>query len=258
MRAGFKPFLTVILALFAAGQAAPLRAAHVRIELGGSFWTLSPFTTPIEDETKKVIEQEILRFMRPILKYIPPPEIRQNLNLDSSGACWSATVWVPLYSDRLEAGLKCSVVRLRVPFTLTVEQEYSIIGYDLVRVHGAADGRVRFNTFIVGLIGRWTFLRTGRLLWSLTAGATAFPFKGDVAGSYELTATTPLGSLTASGSDKVTIDELRRDYEDIPSVLIFPYISAACEIRLARRVGLVFEAAVSQGTFLSAGLSIGL
>jgi len=253
-----KTILGICLAVLAGAASGPLLGAPVRIELGGSVWSLRPFTTPIEDETEKVIEREILRFLEPILQYIPPPDIREDLNLGSSGECLSATLWIPLGANRLEAGLKCSLVRFRVPFVLTVEQSYSVLGYDLIRVKGTADGRVRFNTFMFGLLGRWTFLHAGRWSWSLTAGATAFPFEGDVAGRYELTASSPIGSKTISGSDQITIDELRQDHEDIPTVLIAPWISTAWEIKLSGRIGLVLEAALSQGSFLSAGLSIGL
>jgi hypothetical protein len=236
-------------------EASPLR---VRVELAASAWSLQPFTTPIEDETENVIEREILRFLRPVLQYITPPPIRENLELESEGVCGSATLWVPLLSNRLEAGARVSYARLRVPFVLTVEQTYEILGYDLVKVRGAADGRVRFDTMMFGLLGRWTFLRSGRLSWSLTAGATALPFEGDVEGRYELSASSPIGSISKTGSDRITIEELRRDHEDIPSVLVAPFLSTACAIRVSGRIGLVLEAALSQGSFLSAGLSIAL
>jgi hypothetical protein len=249
---------TLVVLLAAAGAAPAAAAVHVRFELSGGAWSLDPFTTRIEDESKKVIEQEILRFMAPILKYIPPPDISQSLIIDSSGTCASLGVWVPLYKDRLEAGLKFSLVRLRVPFKLSVEQAYTILGYDIVRVNGTADGRIHFNTFIFALLGRWTFLRVGRFGWSVTAGVADLPFRGDVGGSYILTASTPLGSLTASGSDQITIEELRKDYKDIPTYLLSPYLALAWEVRLARRISLVLEAALAHGSYLSAGLTIGL
>jgi len=248
-------FILALLAFAATLSAAP---ARVRVEIAASAWSLRPFTTPIEDESEKVIEREILRFLRPVLEYITLPPIRENLELGSSGACGSATLWIPLLSNRLEAGARVAYARFKVPFVLTVEQTYEVLDYDLVKVRGAADGRVLFDTLMFGLLGRWTFLRAGRLSWSLTAGATALPFEGDVEGRYELSASTPIGSVSKSGSDRITIEALRRDHEDIPSVLLAPWISTACEVRLAGRLGLVLEAGLSQGSFLSAGLSIGL
>lgn len=246
-----------LAAVLASAGAAPLSAASVRFEFSASAWSLRPFTTPIEDETENVIEREILRFLKPVLEYVTLPPIRENLTLDSSGGCWSAAVWVPV-SDRLELGVRGGAARLRVPFILSVEQSYEILGYDLVKIRGDADGRVRFTTVLVGLLGRWTVLRRGRLAWSFSAGATALPFKGDVEGRYVLTAETPLGPVAKSGDDRITIEELREVYEDIPAVLIAPWVSTACAVRLSGRLELVLEAGLSQGSFLSAGLSVGI
>lgn len=253
-----KKAFAIGLGLLALGASAPLPAAPIRIELAGSFWKLSPFTTPIEEHSEKLIRQKVYEILGPILPYIPDPEIREDLSLGSSGGAASATLWIPLFTDRLEAGLRCSVVRFRVPFTLTVEQSYSVLGYELVHVDSGAEGRVRLNSFAAGLLGRWTFLQTRRFRWSLTGGVTGLVFEGDLKADLETTIRTPLGSLTFLDGDEATIDELRDKFEDIPSCLFFPYLSTACEIRISRRLGIILEAAVSQGMFLSVGIAIGI
>lgn len=245
------------LLLFSLAAAAPLRGGdRVEIHLTGGAWTLSPFVTMLERETEALIEDELTRVLGDVLPAGIALVPFSRLDLSSSGGYAGVSAWLDLgASRRFGVGGQVQYMDSRMPYALSAEQTVSIWGWDLAGLRVRADGRVRLRTGAVSLLGRWTAVRGRRVELFVSAGATLLAFDGRLSMRQDSVLTTPLGDVDSTSSFELPIDEIRDWNRSVPALIFSPRAGLGLAIRLTDGLGLLVEAATSQGSFLGAGLS---
>lgn len=238
----------------------PLEAeGRVDIQVSYSRWTLSPFLTMLEKESKDLIEQEISRILKdtaPVAFTLIPVSA---VDLSSSGSSFNVAGWYNLGdSRRFGLGILARYFDFRMPYSLKTEQAIQILDYDLAKLGLQADGDLRLRSVALSLLGRWAVLHGRRARLHLYGGLTVMGFEGDLFLDQETTLETPLGTVRYAGAYDLTVEEIRSWNVDIPSLILSPSLGMSFEFKLADPLGLFLDVSGAQGVYAGAGLTISL
>jgi hypothetical protein len=250
------PILVLVLALAGAalGQS---RSFDIQVSAGG--WSLSPFRPLVETECERLIRSGFSGVVGAALSEIFLTPLASDVNLSSSsGHFFSAAVWCRFEGSPWSAGVEADYFDFRVPYSVSAATTLNVLGFPLASVRGGGQGTTHLRGLALSLLGRWTPLSAGPVALSLQAGVMALPFEGDILLDQTTVVTTTSGDLRFSGTLNQTIDDVRALGFDLPSLIFAPVLGIDLRLRLAPRLALFFDAAVSQGSFLSGGLAFSL
>jgi len=241
--------LTVILLLSDISEAGKLE-----LQISYGRWTLSPFTTVVERESEELIQEELQRLLSPSYPENVYSLYSPQVDLGSSGYFLSLSVWYNFANSPFSIGMKGQYFNLRMPFSAFIEQSFTILGQELIRVETRGEGNSKLSSITASVLGRWAFLMQPKYQLSVFGGLNLFPYEGTVFLDGQVLIQSPLGDVLYRQSDSPTLDDVRKWDDRIPSVLVSPELGLSFQYRFTRKVGVFIDVAISQGAFVSLGI----
>lgn len=220
-------------------------------------WTLEPWTSPVTRAAENMVEDEARRLLAPLLSEFTIFSFSPQIELHSRG--WSATAgcWRRLKGDRFALGLSASYLDFSLPFTLNDKHDIYFQGIPLAHIDISGQGKIDLRTFMLTAQGRWRIFQADRVSIYSALGFTMLSFSGDLFLPLTASVESILGSTELVEVENRTLAELRAENNDIPAWILSPSLSLSLHYRLSARSRLFIDISLSQGTFLSAGLSLG-
>ena len=248
-------FLFLLMLLAASTQAQDASGWEWQFALGP--WTLQPWTSPVAREAERLVSKEAERMLAPLLAEFTVFAFDPNMDMRSHG--WSASTgcWRRLKGGRFAVGLLASYVNFSLPFTLSDERDIYFGAVQLARISTHGDGQLDLRTLMLGVQGRWRVLRTGRIAVFGALGMTLLSFNGDLYLPLTASVQSFLGSASLQQTENKSLATLRAENTGIPAWILAPALTISLHYRLGGKARLLFEANLSQGTFLTAGLLVG-
>lgn len=246
-------WLFLVPAIAAAG---PLSQASGtwEFEMAGGPWTMSPFRSPVERETEAMLRDEFARLVDAVfLERIIVLHLL-GVDLDSSGKNLSLGAWHTLSPGTFSLGLRLGWSDYRIPFQVSSRHGIAVFGLPLGELEARGDGEVRIRSAMVSALARWNAFKRKAVGISLYGGVAFLPFRGtlDVEGTAVLR--TPLGDITVHGSEKTSLEDIRKWNPRVPACIAAPVIGITGRVGVSERIGLLLDASFAHGTVLSAGL----
>ena len=220
-------------------------------------WTLEPWTSPVERQAEKIVGSEAERLLAPLLSEFTVIAFAPDVALRSHGYSLSAGCWRNLARGRFALGATASYLRFALPFTLHDERDIYFEGIPVAHIATSGQGQIDLRTFMLAALARWRFLRSGRITAYAGLGLTALRFSGDLHLPVSASIRSLLGTAELSGSEDMSLAELRKENDDVPAWVLSPALTASLHYRVGKASTFFIELAMTQGTFLSAGLSLG-
>ena len=97
-------------------------------------------------------------------------------------------------------------------------------------------------------------LQDSKFQLSIFGGLNFFPYEGTIFVDAQITVDSILGDAFYQQSDSLTLDEMRELEDAIPSLLVSPELGLSFQYRIKPKLGLVIDAAITQGAFISIGM----
>lgn len=248
-----KPKVIFILAVFLLLSDIS-EAGKLELQISYGRWTLSPFTTIVENESEQLIQKEIQHLMSPSypenIYFLYSPQV----DLGSSGYFLSMAVWYNFENSPFSLGLKGQYFNFRIPFSAYIEQSFTILGQELIRIETQGEGETKLSSIAASVLGRWTFLMQPKFQLSVFGGLNFFPYKGTIFLEGQVLIQSRFGDVLYKQSDNPTLDDVRQWDDQIPSLFVSPEIGLSFQYRVTRKLGLFVDVAISQGASVSLGL----
>ena len=238
--------------------AIPASAQRIEFRLSFGGWTLAPLHTAIETECEEIIQNEFFSLLDSILPESTLSPVRTDVSLSSSGTFLSGEIWIPIGRSPFAAGLRGDLFSFHIPFSAAARETIDLFGVPVAELTGRGIGTVDLAGFGLSLLGRWTAVSSPKWEISLHAGISALPFRGRIGMDQILSVSSILGDYQFSGRLDQTIAEIREVEEDIPTVIIAPAAGFDVRYRIGGNAGLSLNLTVSQGTYIAAGVFVGL
>jgi hypothetical protein len=235
----------------------PQSASDWEWQFAAGPWTLQPLTSPVERLAEKVVAEEARELLAPLLGDFSAIGIQPDVDLRSRGNFASAVLWRLLSAGRFAIGLSATYARFSLPFSLRDEQAIYFQGIPVATLTTSGDGWIEMRTFMLGLQGRWLAYKRGRVEMYASSGLALLRIRGDMHLPFTARLVSILGNAELSGSEDLTLDELRNENGDIPAWSLSPAAGISLHYCLGRSSRLLIGIDLSQGTFLSAGLALG-
>lgn len=229
-------------------------AGKLELQISYGRWTLSPFTTVVERESEELIQKELRRLLSPSYPENVYSLYSPQVDLGSSGYFLSLAVWYNFANSPFSIGLKGQYFDFRVPFSAFIEQSFTILGQELIRIETRGEGDLKLSSISASVLGRWTFLLQPKFQLSVFGGLNLFPYKGTIFLDGQVLIRSPLGDVLYQQSDSPTLDDVRQWDDQIPSLLVSPELGLSFQYRFTRRVGVFIDVAISQGASVSLGM----
>ncbi|MCU0276169.1 MAG: hypothetical protein MUF02_04830 [Acidobacteria bacterium] len=248
---------SLFLLLLAAGAGSQEAAAwEWQLSLGP--WTLQPLVSPVERLAARVVADEARELLAPLLDDFTVISYKPKVDMDSQGAFLSTGLWRRLGAGRFAIGVSASYLRCTLPFSLQDEQRLYFGGIPVATISTSGQGRIDLRTYMLAAQGRWRALQRGRIAAYAALGLALLRFSGRLRLPLIARVDSILGSAELSRSAEMTLEELRKENEDVPAWSLAPVLGAALHYRIGKRSRLFIDAGLSQGTFLAAGAAIDL
>jgi len=250
---------SVLVLIFALAGAARAQTSPFEIQAFGGGWSLSPFRPLVETECERLIRSGFSGSVGSVLALVSLSPLDASVSLGtSSGYFFGGTLWYRFEGSSWAAGLEADYFDFRVPYAVSAATTLDVLGIPLASIRGSGQGTARLHGVALSFLGRWTVVSAGPLEVALRGGLMAMPFEGDFRLDQTTVVTTLVGDIRLPATLNETFDDIRGLGFDVPSLLLAPVLGIDVRIRLASRIALVLGAEAAQGTFLSAGLSLGL
>ena len=234
-----------------------VQAGDLEFQLSYGRWTMSPFVSYVERETENLIKTELIRLLDPFL----PRDMYstfQSVDLSSSEEILAFSLWYNFGKGSFSLGLKGEYFDFILPYSIYSEQSVNIFDYQLTRMETNGQGEVRLNSVILSLLSRWEIFSQSKFRFYLFGGLTLLPYNGEISLEQTTLLQTPVGDISYDGIYSETINTIRGWDDSIPSYLLSPTFGISLKYNLGRRLGIIADLYISQGTFLAAGLSFTL
>ena len=230
-------------------------AGKLELQISYGRWTLSPFTTVIERESEDLIRNELQRLLSPsypenVFSLLSSPKV----DLGSSGYFVSLAVWYNYENSPFSLGLKGQYFDFRMPFSAFLDQSFTILGQELIKIETQGEGDLNLSSFTASVLGRWTFLLQPKFQISVFGGLNIFPYKGTIDLDGQVLIRSPLGDVLYRQSDSPTLDEVRQWDDQLPSLLVSPELGLSFQYRFTRKMGVFIDVAIFQGASISLGM----
>jgi hypothetical protein len=227
------------------------RAQTFDLEIGYGRWTFSPFVSLVENETERLIEEELIRVLE---GFLPRDRFStfESIELSSSGDILTAALWSGF--GRFALGLEAGLFDFRIPYTVTAGQAVRFLDFEAAALRTEGSGEVRLRSVMVSLLGRWEVLSSRRFRLRLHGGLNMLPYQGEVSLRQRTVITTPLGDVEYEGGFSQSLARLRGWNDDIPALIFAPALGADLRYDPGSRVGLCLGLSLRQGIVWSAGL----
>jgi len=247
----------IMLLLFTLIMVSVVQAGDLEFQLSYGRWTMSPFVSFIERETENLIKSELTRLLAPIL----PRDVYstfQSVDLSSSGEILAFSIWYNFGKSRFSLGLKGEYYDFKLPYSINSEQSVNIFDYQLIQMETKGQGEVSLNSVMFSLLSRWEIFSMSKFRFYLFGGLTLLPYNGEISLEQTTLLQTPVGDISYDGIYSETIKNIRSWDDSIPSLLISPAFGICLKYDLVKRLGIIVDIYISQGTFISAGLALRL
>ncbi len=245
-------FLLVALA----GRTLPGRGLELSVSYG--LWSSFPFTTLVESQCNKMIDYEIQKLLGWASPLLTLTNDKQDIDFSSSGQAIHSTLKYNFPGSRLAVSLEASWLRLDLPFTLEFRQSVELYGFPIARARTLGSGTARIRSLDATAWVHWRVWQRKRVECSLAAGLHVMPLKGEVSLKGHASLDTIVGSEELDLDDRETMAELRSEGLHIPRALVFPALAFSAGYSLSRNLGVLARLTLSQGVFLSLGLTVNL
>ena len=217
-------------------------------------WSLSPFTTLLEKESENLVKEGLKQLVDPILPRYTQSLIQSNIDFSSSGQFISLNFWYNFKNNRFSLGIKGDYIDFSLPYLMVSYQNVDFLNFSLVKLKLNGNGEVNLRSETLSLLGRWAPLSGSAFKWWFYGGVTLFFYEGDVEIRQEIELETPVGDFNYEGSFDHTIKDMRRLNDDIPAFFFSPEFGTQFQFVFHKNLGLILDASLSQGSYLSAGL----
>jgi hypothetical protein len=220
-------------------------------------WTLEPWASPVAREAEEMVGNEVRQLLAPLLSEFTIVSFSPRIKLSSSGYFLSTGCWRLLKGNKLALGFSASYLDFSLPFTLAHEQDILFQNIPLAHVSTSGQGKIDLRTIMMAVQGRWRMLRSGRIDLYTGLGLTLLKFSGKLHLPLAAKVQTFLGTIELRETEDKTLAELRAENDDIPTWIMAPALSVSLHYRLGSKSRLFMEINLSQGTFLTVGLTLG-
>ena len=247
----------ITLLLFILILVSVVQAGELEFQLSYGRWTMSPFVSFVERETENLIKSELTRLLDPIF----PRDVYstfQSVDISSSGEILTFSIWYNFGKSRFSLGFKGEYFNFKLPYSINSEQSVNIFDYQLISMETNGQGEVRLNSVMLSLLSRWRIFSLSKFRFYLFGGLTLLPYSGEISLEQITLLQTPVGDISYDGNYSETIKNIREWDDSVPSLLISPVFGICLKYDLARRLGIIVDLNISQGTFVAVGLSITL
>jgi len=220
-------------------------------------WTLEPWTSPVTRVAESMVEDEARHLLAPLLSEFTIFSFSPRIELHSRG--WSATAgcWRRLKGGRFALGLSASYLDFSLPFTLNDTHDISFQGIPLAHIDISGQGKIDLRTFMLTAQGRWRAFQAGRIRVYAGLGLTLLNFNGRMQLPLDATVQSIAGPFELHKNEDKSLAELRAENDSIPAWILSPALAVSLHYRLGNKNRLFIEISLSQGTFVTAGLSVG-
>ena len=234
-----------------------LAASGWEWQLAAGPWTLQPWTSPAERQAQRIVSSEANRLLAPLLSGFAIIALDPDISLRSQGLFFSAGFWRRLAAGRFAVGLSAAIIDVSLPFTLLDERDVYYQGIPVAHVSTRGEGRLEMRTFALEARGRWRLLVARRFSAHALAGMTLLRLKGGLNLPLVARVESIFGTAELRVTEDRSLSALRQDNAAIPAWSLAPCLGVSLHYRLGKNARVIIEASISQGTFLSAGFSLG-
>ena len=217
-------------------------------------WSMSPFTTVIENESENLVRREFTSLTEEILPGPVFSAVLSDIDFSSSGAILSLALWYNFGKSRFSLGFKGQYFDFELPYSIFSQQAISFLNYSLVEMETSGQGTVNLSGMAISLLGRWAAFSSKKSRVFIYAGMKFYPYRGDITLDQSTRIQTPLGDINYDGSFGHTINQVRELGADIPTLIVSPSLGAQFQAAILKKTGLFLDISLSQGTFFSGGL----
>jgi hypothetical protein len=235
----------------------PLAASAWEWQVSFGPWTLQPWTSPAERQAQRIVGSEANRLLAPLLGEFSIRAFDPDIAMRSQGHFLSVGCGRRLGGGSFAVGLAASYLDLALPFTLHDERDIYYQGFPIAHVSTRGEGRLDLHTFMLEARARWRAFHSGRFTAYAGPGLTLLRFNGGLHLPLVASVQTIFGSAELRATEKQTLAELRADNADVPAWSLAPALTSSLHCRLGAGSRIFVEISLSQGTFLSAGISLG-
>lgn len=241
--------------LFLASSASRLLADRWDIQVAYGGWSLSPFTTAVEQKSEEMIREEYFRLLHPLLEDRGFTRNIFQVDMGSSGKHLALGAWYNFGQGRFSLGLHGRYFHYRIPYDIYSRQIITFLGYPMAEFETQGSGKVSLGSVIVSLLGRYKVLDADKLAVFLYGGVSVMPFDGKFKVKGNTALVTPIGDFEYQGAEEYFIKEIRKWDERVPSSILSPAAGCSLQYKLSREIGLILDAALSHGAVYSAGIA---
>ena len=234
-----------------------LQAGRFAWQLSAGAWSLQPFTSPVTKAATRLVQEEVDELLAPILSEFTFFSFQPKIKLASHGYFFTVSAWYKPAAEKFALGISASYLHFTLPFMLSAEQDFYILGIPVAHISTYGEGRIDLRTIMLKAQGRWRIVNGRRISVFAIFGVTLIPFNGDYYLPLATQVDSLLGHMEFFETEAKTIAQLRAENSDIPALILSPTAAVSLYYRLAKKTHLFIELSLPPGTFLSAGLGYG-
>jgi len=230
-------------------------AADIEIEAGYGYWTLSPFSPVVEQQSRGMIETQVEAALGALSYIVDIDRLKSDFS-GSEGRYLSLGVWFAA-QKRVSFGARADWLDLRMPFTCSFEQQIAIPGLPAVNIYATGTGQVKIDSLMLSLLCRWRVVSGRRLDTFIYTGLSRLPLTGDFSMQGQADVYFSSGKIEEPLIvEKQGLDRLREEYGMPPKSVLSPWLGVSVHVRPWRFAGLKLDLSFSQGSLLSLGFFI--
>jgi hypothetical protein len=234
-----------------------LQGGHLEWQLAAGAWSLKPFTSPVTRAATRLVQEEVDQLLAPLLSEFTLFSFQPEIKLDSDGYFFTVSAWYNLTAEKFALGVSGSYLHFTLPFVLSAEQDLYFFNIPVAHISVRGEGRVNLRTIMLKAQGRWRISQGRRISTFASFGLALLPFNGDLYLPLTATVDSILGSREITETETNTIAHLRAENNDIPALILFPFLAVSVHCRLSKSTRLFIELNLSSGTFLAIGMTLG-
>jgi len=219
-------------------------------------WTAFPFTPLIENECRNMIDQELNTIMDWAYPLLLIRNEEEDIDFASGGGALSLSLSHHLSASPLSISLELSWLALNLPYTLSYRQSLDLLGVPIASAQTNASGQARIRSADYALWVQYRLWQTSSFTARLAVGGHLLIMRGDISLQGNCEFTSIIGDDELTFNEHKSIQDLRNGGIKVPRSLFFPSLSLNLSTRLWRPIHLQTRLVISQGLFLTAGLSL--
>lgn len=227
-------------------------AADIEIEASYGYWSLSPFSGVVEQQSREMIETQIEAALGALSYFLDIDRLKSDFS-GSDGRYLGLGVWFPA-KKRVSLGARVDWLELRMPFTCSFEQHIYVPGLAAVNIFASGNGQVNIDSPMLSLLCRWRAVSGRKLDTFIYTGLSWLPLEGDFSLQGQANVYYSTGKIEEPiVVEKQGLDRLRQDFGMPPKSVLSPWLGVSVHYRPWRTAGLKLDLSFSQGSLLSLG-----